>query len=67
MEKAIKEAQKALDEFNLEVAKYRVNAGMSQGLVNLYASMGRLSNTLIEAECSAMGIRSNFEKLGAKL
>jgi hypothetical protein len=32
-----------LDEFNLEVAKYRVRNGMSPELVLLYSRMGRLS------------------------
>lgn len=44
----VEEAQKNLDQFNLEVAQFRLRNGMSQELIHLYAEMGRLSTMLVE-------------------
>ena len=43
-------AEKALDQLNLDVAKWRASYGMSKSLERLYKQMGLLSRALKEAE-----------------
>jgi hypothetical protein len=49
----VKQAQKNLDEFNLEVAQFRVEHGMSTSLTYLYKEMGLLSRGLMALESQA--------------
>ena len=48
LESAIQEARRQLDMFNLEVAKVRVEKGMSDAFKFLYKNMGRLDKELVE-------------------
>ena len=63
METKITDARWALCEFNLKVAKFRCKVGMNQGLINLYAMMGRLDNALKENAELAKSIESTFNNM----
>jgi len=60
----VKEAQRKLDELNLEVAYHRLACGMSLPLIRLYAAMGRASKVLMDAErvCDLRGHIANLNK-----
>ena len=49
-----------LDLFNLEVAKYRLQHGMSRKLVTLYANMGRLCRRLMELREHLVGVEADW-------
>ena len=59
----VKEALKNLDTFNLEVAKFRVEHGMSPDLRQLYVGMGKLNTKLTELEIDALGIEGLDETI----
>ncbi len=60
----IKEAEKELDRFNLELAKWRMQYGMSQELIAVYRAMGNLSSALINTKRIAdlSGLVARLEK-----
>lgn len=51
---AIEQASENLDEFNLEVARYRAREGMCPALPHLYGVMGRMSKTLQTLQANAV-------------
>ena len=46
----VKEAEKELDKFNLTMAEWRVQNGMTVELTKLYRAMGNLSAALMNAK-----------------
>ena len=62
----IVEEEKELDDFNLVVAKYRVENGMSLELISLYTRMGNYSKSLQCLKKEADRIKEHFSKLPVK-
>ena len=58
---------KELDEFNLEVAKYRVKVGMSEDLVQLYADMEQLASRIRLAQGEWNSAELKCEKIKTDL
>lgn len=59
----LEKTRRLLDKFNLEVAEFRLKDGHSQGLINLYAMMGRFDNALRESIKNAQGIEDTFQRI----
>jgi len=60
------EEQKRLDKFNLNVAEYRLQNGMSPQLKQLYYEMGCYSESLINVFNKAQYIQELFRKIYMK-
>ena len=57
------DAEKALDFFNLDVARYRVEHGMSGDLATMYKRMGQLSNNLRSMKIDIEWLENEFNRL----
>lgn len=61
------EASKVLDKFNLLVAEFRVQNGMSNDLHHLYRDMGKYGNNLDLLIDEANKIEKDFEAIVKRL